>query len=74
MEARGRDDPTAKEALADLCDCVFTLGLKHEQPMFSDNVDSFSIASFPRELARNVAASFAVRAAGIKVAVASEPA
>jgi two-component sensor histidine kinase len=73
MESRRLEDPTAKDALAELRNRVFTLGLVHQQLMSSGNLKTFSIAPFLSELCDNVAASYGAAARGVRITVSAEP-
>jgi two-component sensor histidine kinase len=54
MQARRLADPKAKQALLDLRGRVYALGLVHQQLMGSDNLRTFDIAPFLRELSSNI--------------------
>jgi two-component sensor histidine kinase len=73
MESKRLKDPPAREALAELRNRVFTLGLVHQQLMSSDDLATFSIAPFLRELCDNVAASLALAERGVRVDVDAAP-
>ncbi|HET6609035.1 MAG TPA: histidine kinase dimerization/phosphoacceptor domain -containing protein [Rhodopila sp.] len=73
MESRRLKDAPAREALAELRNRVFALGLVHQQLMSSNDLASFSIAPFLRELCDNVAASLALAERGVRVDVDAAP-
>ncbi len=73
MESKRLKDPQAREALAELRNRVFALGLVHQQLMSSDDLATFSIAPFLHELCENVAASLALAARGVRVDVDAAP-
>lgn len=73
IEHRRLNDAAARDALSELRNRVFALGLGHQQLMSSDNMETFSIAPFLRELVDNVTASFGPKAEDIEVIVASDP-
>jgi two-component sensor histidine kinase len=73
LESLRITDPAARAAFADLRNRVIALGLVHQQLMLSDNLETFSLATFLHDLAENVAASFSCAERGITVSVAVEP-
>jgi two-component sensor histidine kinase len=73
MESRRLKDPSAREALAELRNRVFALGLVHQQLMSSDDLASFCIAPFLRELCDNVTKSLALAERGVRVDVDAAP-
>jgi two-component sensor histidine kinase len=73
MESRQLQDVSAREALAELRNRVFALGLVHQQLMSSDDLATFSIAPFLRELCDNVAASLALAERGVRIDVDAAP-
>ena len=54
MQARQLTDPEARLALQGLRDRVYALGLVHQQLMGSQNLKTFDIAPFLRELSANI--------------------
>ncbi|HEX4179278.1 MAG TPA: histidine kinase dimerization/phosphoacceptor domain -containing protein [Caulobacteraceae bacterium] len=54
MQARRTTDPEAREGLGDLRGRVFALGLVHQQLMGSENLTTFDIAPFLKELSTNI--------------------
>jgi two-component sensor histidine kinase len=73
MESRRLENAAARDALGELRNRVYTLGLVHQQLMASDNMAEVSIGSFLRELAENVGASFDATGNGVEVIVVAEP-
>ena len=69
LERRRLTDPQAREALSELRNRVFTLGLVHQQLMASDDLERFSIAPFLRELCDNVSASFGAETQSLQTLV-----
>jgi two-component sensor histidine kinase len=69
MESRRLEDPAAKDALAELRNRIFTLGLVHQQLMSSDDLATFSHAPFLRELCDKVSASFGAVGSGVRIVV-----
>jgi two-component sensor histidine kinase len=70
LQARRLVDPDAREALLALRSRIHTLGLVHQQLMAADNLETFGLAPFLRDLAANVAA--AAGAAERRITVTSE--
>jgi two-component sensor histidine kinase len=54
MQARQLTDPTSRKAMEGLRDRVYTLGLVHHQLMGSQDLKTFDIAPFLRELSTNL--------------------
>ncbi len=54
MQARRLNDADARQALAGLRGRVYALGLVHQQLMGSENLKTFDVAPFLRELAANI--------------------
>lgn len=54
MQAQQLADPPAKKALLSLRSRVFALGLVHQQLMGSDNLKTFDVEPFLRELSENI--------------------
>lgn len=54
MQAQQLSDPAAKKALLGLRSRIFALGLVHQQLMGSDNLKTFDVAPFLRELSENI--------------------
>jgi len=54
MQARQFKDPAVKSAFASLRRRVYALGLVHQQLMGSDNLQTFDVAPFLRELSSNI--------------------
>lgn len=54
MQARNLGDPDARQALTALRGRVYTLGLVHQQLMGSENLKTFDIAPFLKELSANI--------------------
>lgn len=73
MEARRFTDEDAKDAMADLRNRVFALGLVHQQLMSSDDLEHFSLASFLGELCDNISASLSLMEKGIALRVDVAP-
>jgi two-component sensor histidine kinase len=73
MESRRLEDTTARGALSDLRNRIYTLGLVHRQSMSSDDLEALAFAPFLSELAASVAASFRDTGHRVVVTVAAEP-
>ena len=54
MQARQLSDPAAKTALQGLRSRVYALGLVHHQLMGSENLQTFDVAPFLKELSNNI--------------------
>ncbi|TWB37060.1 sensor histidine kinase [Nitrospirillum viridazoti] len=69
MQALQLKDPDGRQALMGLRSRVYALGLVHQQLMASPDLESFDIAPFLDELARNILLSGADDGVGLDIAI-----
>jgi len=71
MQSGGLKDPDAKRALSSLRGRVFALGLVHHQLMESEDLKTFDVAPFLRELSTNIVEGAAGQ--GVRLSVQAVP-
>ncbi len=71
MQARRLTDPAARDALLNLRRRVFALGLVHHQLMGSQNLRTFDVAPYLKELSGNILEGYSDR--GITLSVEAAP-
>jgi two-component sensor histidine kinase len=72
MESRRLEDALGKDALGELRNRIFTLGLAHQQLMASDDLETFSIAPFLQQLSAIEAGRLGLRERNVELIVNAE--